>query len=109
MEELFLTLASLVGVSALFGVLINIGKRFGIVNDGTSGAWNLGLNLVGLILIYANGVFGYGFDLENIDGFAKAVAEIGTAALSLVAMLGSTRAANGAVRGIPIVGHSHSK
>lgn len=108
MEALLVTLASLAGVSAFFAVLINIGKRFDIVNDGTAPAWSLGLNLVGIVLIFANDVFGLGIEWSKIDTFALAIAELGTAVLAFVAMLGSTRGANAIVRGVPLVGYSHS-
>lgn len=108
MEALLVALASLAGVSAFFAVLINVGKRFDIVNDGTAPAWSLGLNLVGLVLIYVNGVFEFGIDLAEIDTFALAIAELATAVLAFVAMLGSSKGANAIVRGVPLVGHSHS-
>ncbi len=101
----FLTLG---GAGALIAALVNVGKAVGLVKDGQAGKWSLGLNLAGLVALALVLNFAPGADVAHMDAVASQVAAALVAILSLVVQLGASRATHAIVRGMPLVGTSHS-
>lgn len=66
-------LASLVGLPALWSVIIDLLKFVGVVTDGTAGKWNAAFGLVSLIMILVAVNFFPNLDIGGVD---KLLAEI---------------------------------
>ena len=58
---------TMIGASALFSALVEVGKWTGLVTDGTAGYWSVGLNLAGLAGIAIVLYFLPNFDFAAID------------------------------------------
>lgn len=101
-------LAAMGGVASLIAILINTLKQVGVVKDGSSKTWAVGLNLVALIGLYALRIASPDTDLVNVDGFAGSVAQLLTIIVQLVIQTGLSIGANGVVKGLPVIGYSHS-
>ena len=76
-------LATLVGFAALFSVVIDVLKRFGIIEDGQAGLVSLALNFALLGFVIVGGYFG--LDLTKFDSIANVVANLIAVVLSLLA------------------------
>jgi hypothetical protein len=108
-QPLLAVFVTLAGVSALVAVLINIGKAFGIVKDGTAGNWSLVLNGIFFVVMVALGLFAK-VTPQQFDQVAQQVATILIAVLGLVTQFGLTNKFHDVVSGahIPLLGYSHS-
>lgn len=49
LDSILAVLSALVGWPALVALVIDVLKYVGVVNDGTSGKWSLGFNLLGFV------------------------------------------------------------
>ena len=58
LTSLVLVFTTLAGWGALVAVVINILKTLNVAKDGQAQNWNLGLNAIGLVALFALGVFG---------------------------------------------------
>lgn len=67
LEQILSILTALVGWPAFVALVIDILKYFGVVDDGTSGKWNLGLNLLGFVAVAVLTGFFPGFDIPGSD------------------------------------------
>jgi len=100
-------LGTLLGFAALITVIINVLKRYGVIQDGQAGLVSLGLNfaLLGFVIV---GKY-FGLDLTQADDIAGAIASLVTVILGLLlpplVSLGVHRLAR---KRIPLVGFSHS-
>jgi hypothetical protein len=74
--KIALGFASLVGVSKLVAVLVQLGKLAKLVKDGTSDMWAAVLNLVAFAVLVFYGVFQPSIVLSVLDGYAAQFAEI---------------------------------
>lgn len=74
--SIVLGFASLIGVSALIAVLVNLLKVIKIVKDGTSAQWAAGLNLLAFIALVAFGVFRPDLTMEILNGYAGQIATV---------------------------------
>lgn len=108
LEALFSQFALLVGVAALFAALINVGKFFGWVPDGSAPAWSLALNLLAFVAFVVLRYFAPQVDIAGLDANAQAIADMLIYFLGFVAQLGGSKGANAVLRGAPLIGHSHS-
>ena len=68
--------AALEGIAAFVAVLINLGKVVGIVKDGTSAKWSLGLNSVLFALVVIAGLFAAPIEQSTIDTVARVLAAV---------------------------------
>ncbi len=73
LDSILAVVAGLVGLPALWSVVIDLLKYFGVVNDGTAGKWSAGFNIVTLIAVAVLVNFLPSFDFAGVD---SALAEI---------------------------------
>lgn len=109
MEQLLVDFLKLGGFAAFATVLISVGKKFGIVADGTAGKWNLGLNVVGFALFVLAHIVN--FDIAGVDTLLGQVSNVLVALLAIIGQLGITKGsyAIGQKASIPLLGYSRSK
>ena len=100
----------LVGVAAVIGALINVGKRFlpSFFPDGSAPTWSLYLNLGAFAAFVALRLFAPDVDVAGLDANAQATADLLIYFLGFISQLGGSKVANAALRGTPVVGFSHS-
>jgi len=67
MNTVLVVVASLVGVPALWSLLIEVLKYAGVVNDGTAGKWSAALNLITLLVVAAVTQFYPQVDVSRVD------------------------------------------
>jgi hypothetical protein len=77
----------MIGVAALVAILIDLLKRFGLVQDGDAPKWSAALNLIALIALVAMRYIAPQFSVEFLDEQAGAVAQIAVVILSFVVQL----------------------
>lgn len=100
---------ALLGVAALVAALINAGKTFGVVKDGDAPKWSLALNTVGFLALVVTRLFAPQVDPAAADQAAGQVAQILVLVLGLVSQFGAAKLANNGLRGLPVIGKSHSR
>jgi hypothetical protein len=109
LEQFAPAFAALVGVPLFITVLVNIGKKANIIKDGQAGKVSQWINLVAFLGLFFTKVFAPDFDLVVLDGIAGSLAELGAAALALIPIwIKLSGQFHGALRGLPLVGKSHS-
>ena len=98
------------GITAVIVLAINAGKQVGIVKDGDAPAWNKGLHAGVYILLIAWYLVHPDIDLAVINDVAQQMAELGMALLAMVPLFAGlvAPAVNNGVKGLPVVGFSHS-
>ena len=74
--ELLGQLGALGGFAALVAMIVNVAKAIGWIPDGHAGQVAAGLNLAGLIALYAASKFAPGFDIGIFDAQLGQVADI---------------------------------
>jgi hypothetical protein len=82
---------SLAGISALIAVVVQVGKVFRLVKDGTSSQWTSALNLLAFIGLIYFGVFQPSIAIEVLDGYAAQVAQIGLFVLGFVIQMTTSK------------------
>lgn len=95
------------GFAALVSVLVDIGKRFGIVKDGDAPTWVTGINLVGLVIFFVAKVVN--FDFAGLDPVFAQVATVLAALLALVGQVAVSRFAHFTLQGVKVIRFSHPK
>lgn len=91
LNDIATQLGALGGFAAIVTLLIEVGKRAGVVKDGQAGSWSLALNIVGAAgLFYLQQTGG---NVGQVDTALGQVAEIGFAVLALVAQIGASKVA----------------
>lgn len=108
-NALVLQLAALAGFGGLVAALVNIGKQIGLVQDGQAQIYSTGLNLAGLVALFALKVFAPAVSVEGLDSIAAQVAQFLTVAFGLFVQLGGARFAHDVLRGVPVIGKSYTK
>ena len=108
--KLALGFASLVGVSKLNAVLVQVLKLVGIAKDATAAQWSAGLNLVTFSVLVYFGVFQPGIAASVLDGYAGQLAEIALFVLGFVLQMTGTKSAYDALKAarVPLLSYSHS-
>jgi hypothetical protein len=100
-------LATLAGFAALFAVVINVLKFFGVLSDGQAPTLSLVLNFGLLGLVIASKLFG--FDILKLDNYANIIASFIAALLALVVPPAVSRLTHKILRKrVPVLGFSHS-
>ena len=108
--SVFLQFSTLAGVGALLAALVNVGKTFGLVTDGTSGRWFAGLSLAAIgVLVYLK-LFQPQIAVEFVDAQAAILAQILLLILGYVVQLGAGMTSHSIFAGLklPWVGKSYS-
>jgi hypothetical protein len=108
LETLLLQWTALLGFGSLIAFLINLGKRAGWVRDGDAPKWSLGLNLAGMVLLAVVQVYRPDVDVAGIDAQVAAWVEVLATIAGLVLQLGSAKLTHTIVRGMPVIGVSHT-
>ncbi len=104
--QLVAQLDKLVGVAALIVVLVNVLKFINVATDGTAPTWAAGFYLVTLVGLFVARVLN--FDVSQADAIAGTFAQLIAFLLTLVAQLGLGKLFYWFVRGVPIIGFSHT-
>lgn len=73
--DILAIVAGLVGLPAVWSVVIDILKQFGVVTDGNAGKWSAGFNLVTLILVAVLVNFVPSFDIGAADNSLVEIAQ----------------------------------
>lgn len=93
--ELILTIiAGLVGLPALWAVVIDVLKRLGVVTDGNAGLWSAGFNLVTLIVVAVLVNFVPTFDFTKVDNALIEVAQFAALIVSYLFQIIVTKVAH---------------
>jgi len=107
--------ATLVGIASLIVLLVNVGKAFKLVKDGTADIWFKSLNLLAFVLLVVQQLFFPQFDLLKLDKIAGLLAQLGQYVLPMVLTVLFPVANQfggylySQVRGVPFFGMSHSR
>jgi hypothetical protein len=98
---------ALAGIAALISVVVNLLKVAGVVKDGQSEYYVVGLNLLGLVVLFVFHVFQpSAINLPGWDATAASIAQILTIVLGFIGQLGVSRVSYAATKGMPIIGKS---
>ena len=103
-------LGSLVGFAALTALVVNTLKSFGVVKDGTSGAWFAGLSLLEIAFLVVCAFYKPEWSLPFLDAQAGAIATILTVVVGYVTQLGAGWGTHAIVSNfkLPVIGFSFS-
>lgn len=108
LESILAIVLSLGGVAAFIAALVNAGKAVGVVQDGQAPTYSLLANVVLFVVVALVGVFAPTTDLKGLDGIAKQLADILILVLGLATQLGLTKQFAQILKGLPLIGFSHS-
>lgn len=109
LPQLLTSFLALAGFAALVAALINVGKFAGIIADGQAPNVSLALNVVGFAALVIVRIFRPDFDVTATDGVLATVATVLTSVLALLSQLGVSKLINNGIKGLPIIGYSHSR
>ena len=107
--DLILQFGALAGAAALIAALVNALKAFGLVKDGDAPTWSAGLNLLGLAALLALKVFRPDLDVGALDAQVAQIAQALIVVLGFVVQLGLARQAHAWLRGVKVIGKSHTR
>lgn len=103
LEQALKLFGVLIGIPFVIGLVIDLLKQFGVVNDGTAGKWSAGLNLISIIGLAIALKMWPSFDYTSLDAY---VYEIGKALMVIITfilqLVGSKSAHRAYVRGMSI-------
>lgn len=100
--------AALIGLPALVAIVISILKYFGIVKDGDANTWSVLLNVIGLTGLYTWKLFDPTVLIPTVDEKLMILAKALGVLFSLFVQLKVSPAFYNSIRGIPLIGFSHS-
>ena len=102
--------ASLVGMSQLVAVIVNLLKVFGLVKDGTASQWAAGINLAGFVVLVVFGVFRPDLALDVLDGIAGQVAMVLLFVLGFITQIIGSKVTHVGLSkaSVPLIGKSYS-
>lgn len=107
--DLVVKFGTLTGCGSLIAVIVNVLKLPGWVKDGDAPKVSIGLNIVGLALLFAVGVFRPQADVAGLDEMAGTVATILSMLAGLIWQVASGRLTHiFALKGAPGIGKSYS-
>ena len=108
LSEIFNIVAGMSGLSAFVAVLLNVGKKMGIVKDGQAPVWSACINLIVLIALFAARVFNINVDASRLNELFAGLAQIGSVILTYLASLAVSRLTHTFLRGAPLIGTSYT-
>lgn len=109
LPALLTSFLALAGFAALTAAVINAGKFAGLIADGQAPNVSLALNVVGFAALVIVRIFRPDFDVAATDGVLATVAAVLTSVLALLSQLGVSKLINNGIKGLPIIGYSHSR
>jgi multisubunit Na+/H+ antiporter MnhG subunit len=92
LEQLYVVVASLVGVQVFLAFLIDVLKYAGVVNAGTSGKWSAVINLLALIGVAAWLKFFPNFDIHAADAQLLELAKVLALVFAYITQIIGTKA-----------------
>ena len=92
LEQLYVVVASLVGLQVFLSFLIDVLKYAGVVNAGTSGKWSAVFNLVALIGVAAWLKFFPNFDIYAADAQLLELAKVLALVFAYITQIIGTKA-----------------
>ncbi len=101
-------LAEMVGVGGLFAMVINLGKRWNWIKQGSAADFSTGLNLLALFAIWLAPIIGLELDYYLIDQGASGITQIATTVLQFVSAFGGAKATHAVLSGSSVLGASFS-
>jgi len=107
--ELLGQLGALGGFAALVAMVVNVLKQFGLIPDGHAGQVAVGLNLAGLVALFAVGQFVPGFDIGGFDQQLGSIAEILVLIFAFVFQNFISKGTHNTLSGmrVPVIGKSN--
>ena len=105
--ELLVEWSTLLGFAALITVVVNTGKKIGLVKDGQAKNWSAGLNLIGLAALLMTRVIWPELDVAWLDDQARQMAEVAAVVIGYVIQLWGSQAVHEILRGLPLIGKTH--
>ena len=92
LEQLYVVVASLVGLQVFLSFLIDVLKYAGVVNEGTSGKWSAVFNLLALIGVAAWLKFFPNFDIHAADAQLLELAKVLALVFAYITQIIGTKA-----------------
>lgn len=110
LKNVAVVFGSLAGFASLISVLIDIGKRFGVVKDGQAPTYNFILNGVAFVVTLALGLFAK-ITPEQLDGLAATVATLMLMVLGFITQIRTSASTHAALSkaGVPLIQKSYSQ
>lgn len=109
LPQLLTSFLALAGFAALTAAVINAGKFIGLIADGQAPNVSIALNVAGFAALVILRLFKPDFDVAGADSVLATVASILTGILALGGQLGFTKIINNGLKGLPVIGYSHSR
>lgn len=109
LPQLLTSFLALAGFAALTAAVINAGKFIGLIPDGQAPNVSIVLNVVGFAALVILRLFQPDFDVAGTDSVLATIATILTSILALGGQLGFTKIINNGIKGLPVIGYSHSR
>lgn len=92
LDELYVVAASLIGLQLFLSFLIDVLKYVGVVNEGTSGYWSAGFNLVTLIGVAFWLKLFPTFDIHAVDSQLLELAKVLSLVFAYITQIIGTKA-----------------
>ena len=80
--------AGLVGLPALWSVVIDVLKQYGVVTDGNAGKWNAGFSIACLVIVAALTTFFPKIDIGSYDAMLVDIAKFASMLVALLIQMG---------------------
>ena len=107
LNSLVIFFGSLAGVGAFISCLVNIGKTVGLVKDGQAQTYVVGLNLLGLVVLFVIGIVKPDANIQGLDAQAGTLASLLMVVFGFVWQLISSKLTHDKVlKGTPLIGTS---
>lgn len=106
--DLVAMLASLLGFGAIVSLLVNVGKYFHIVADGTADKWVAGFNLIGFLVLFVVTTWFPSINIPAIDSQLGAAAVVLNIVFGYITTILGSKLTYIAVKGLPFFGKSYS-
>jgi len=109
--KIALGFASLVGVSNLVAVLVQLLKIIHVAQDSTASQWAAGLNLMAFIALVYFGVFQPQISFDILNGYAAQITTIILFMLGFVVQITQSKPAYDALKAsqVPLLSYSYSR
>lgn len=101
--------SALLGVAALIVVIINMGKVVGLINPADAPKWSMGLNLIGLGILFALKIFVPDANVSGMDEQIGMFAQVATTVFAYVMQLGGSKLFYEGLKGVPFIGKAEPK
>ena len=107
-NDLFPLFASLIGFPALIAAGVNVAKYFGLLGDGLAPSVVFWANLVGFVGVGVAYFTGHLALLSQIDSQFGSVATFLLTFVAFLSELGITKLYHVGLKGVPVLGYTHS-